>query len=311
MSVLRRENPLAGSYLRPAGGEMRPGDPGATGSEMPGDAGDGPGRPREREAMVYASLPRQLRGIWHLQAMGAVRQSRPATVFWSGPVSPHLIPVRALAVALAAAATVAGCDAGNPRSCTVTCGDLGECPDGTSCGTDDYCYAPEEEPGSCSFIGQPDSAPGDDAGSNPDGSTADAARPDANVDRPDACAGDAAFADARSPGVAIPDDDPFGVLSVIEVDDGCVVVDTVEVGIDITHTFSGDIGIELTAPGGQTVVVVAPSGDSTDDINAFFPVVIAGGESAIGQWTLTVVDTVGSDTGTLNRWSIGINRPAP
>lgn len=48
---------------------------------------------------------------------------------------------------------VAGCSAGDPRACTVTCAADGQCPDGTTCGADLYCYGPSETPGSCSQTG--------------------------------------------------------------------------------------------------------------------------------------------------------------
>lgn len=215
-----------------------------------------------------------------------------------------------LALVVIATAGVAACGAGDPRSCTVSCGAAGECPEGTSCGTDSYCHAPDEAPDSCLII-EPDAAPGEDAGSRPDASIRDAGIPDANVNRPDACSGFEIFGEVRFPQLVIPDDDPVGVASGIQVDDGCVVVDTVEVTIDITHTFRGDLAIDLTAPDGETVRVFTPSNDATDDIHALIPVFIASGDSAVGEWVLEVEDTAVGDVGSFDRWSLGINRPAP
>jgi hypothetical protein len=223
-----------------------------------------------------------------------------------GPLSRSIL---ALAVALTAA-SVAGCDAGDPRSCTVSCGALGECPDGTSCGTDSYCHAADEDPASCLLI-EPDAAPVEDAGSRVDASIRDGGVPDANVIRPDACSGFETFAEVRFPQLVIPDADPVGVSSVIQVDDGCVVIDTVEITLDITHTFRGDLAVDLTAPNGDTIRVFTPSNDSTDDIHALIPVAIARGENASGTWLLEASDGVVGDTGSLDRWSLGINRPAP
>jgi hypothetical protein len=56
---------------------------------------------------------------------------------------------RASALVVLFAAALSGCSAGDPRACTVTCGAAGECPDGTSCGPDQYCYAADQQPGSC------------------------------------------------------------------------------------------------------------------------------------------------------------------
>jgi hypothetical protein len=53
------------------------------------------------------------------------------------------------------ATALAGCSAGDPRSCTVACSPEGACPDGTTCGADGYCLAADEEPGACADIDGP------------------------------------------------------------------------------------------------------------------------------------------------------------
>ena len=138
----------------------------------------------------------------------------------------------------------------------------------------------------------------------------DAAQPDADT-RPDACTGPDAFGDFRTPMVLIPDNDSFGVTSTIVADSLCAVVESVEIRVDITHGFRGDIRLELTAPSGDSVVVLAPSNDPTPDINQVFSVDIAGGEDAGGAWALNVSDPVDVFAGTFDRWSIGINQLAP
>ena len=233
---------------------------------------------------------------------------------------PHRLRASALALA-ASTVSLAGCNSGTPRSCTVSCSAEGECPDGTSCGTDRYCYAPDETAGSCSGTGldssvtdgpdgsidRPDASPDASIG-EPD---ADAERPDADVDPPDACGGPDTFSDVVLGPIAIPDGLGTGITSIIEADAPCVVVSTVEVGVDITHTFRGDLTIFLTSPDDETVVLLAPSNDPGDDVNEVFSADIAFGDNASGQWVLTVIDDVAQDSGTLDRWSIGINRPAP
>ena len=217
---------------------------------------------------------------------------------------------------------LAGCDAGNPRSCTVSCSAEGECPSGTSCGTDGYCYAEGETAGSCMFAGTPDGStilpPDASFVEEPDGSIVippDAAveRPDAGTDpRPDACDGPLTFADEDVGPFTIPDADVLGISrSIVATNAGCVVVESVQVRIDITHTFRGDLTILLTAPDGQSVVVLPPSNDSTDDVHETFNVDIARGDNAAGEWLLTVIDDAEQDFGTLDRWSLGINRLAP
>jgi hypothetical protein len=223
---------------------------------------------------------------------------------------------RSIALALAiGVAALGGCSAGNPRSCTVSCSSDGACPDGTSCGGDGYCYGQDEVVGSCANGGTAD---GSTAG--PDASTlSDAAQsePDAAVDRPDgsvdpdACTGAETFADAVLGPIVIPDDDVVGVSSAIVADVPCAAVRSVQVRVDITHPFSGDLSVFLTSPRGELVVLLGPSNDPTPDVHEIFDVDIAAGEEASGEWVLTVIDDVPPDAGTLDGWSIGINRAAP
>jgi subtilisin-like proprotein convertase family protein len=159
---------------------------------------------------------------------------------------------------------------------------------------------------------QPDGSVVDDPDGSvvvvPDGSVEP---PDASVG-PDACAGEETFAEADLGPYLIPDDDPLGILLAIDVVDMCARVETVEVSVDVTHTFRGDIGMSLTSPGGDSITLFTPDGsDAADDINEVLQVDIASGEDANGTWILEVFDNASPDEGTLDRWSLGINRSAP
>lgn len=135
--------------------------------------------------------------------------------------------------------------------------------------------------------------------------------PDADL-RPDACVGPVVFGDFRVPALFIPDNNLTGVFSRIEVDAPCVTVQTVDIRIGISHQFRGDVGITLRAPDGELVTVLPPtSGDSRVNINEVFTVDIAVGDGASGEWELNVFDNLVQFTGTLDRWSIGINDTAP
>jgi len=105
----------------------------------------------------------------------------------------------------------------------------------------------------------------------------------------------------------IPDDDPAGVTSTIEVPHG---LDTgaVRLELDITHTYVGDLHIALSR-GGDQVVVWDREGGATDDIRRGFPLDDWTGQDAAGTWTLHVSDNAGLDTGRLNRWAILIETP--
>ena len=103
--------------------------------------------------------------------------------------------------------------------------------------------------------------------------------------------------------VDIPDEDPVGITSTINVADPITVFDT-NTHINITHTFIGDLTITLTSPAGTSAILHNQEGGSADNIDKTFSTDAFSGESATGDWTLTVVDSWGADVGTLNNWSI-------
>ncbi len=119
--------------------------------------------------------------------------------------------------------------------------------------------------------------------------------------------------DCSAPALAIPDAQPTGVTDVINMPYPTgETVSAIEVYVDITHTWKGDLQVSLTSPGGVTVMLHDRTGSSTDNVIGWFPAEIepagdlAGfvGEYLGGDWTLTVSDHVGSDTGTLNEWCV-------
>ncbi|GGV72409.1 extracellular protease [Streptomyces griseoloalbus] len=77
-----------------------------------------------------------------------------------------------------------------------------------------------------------------------------------------------------------------------------------QVGVDITHTYRGDLVIDLVAPDGSVYrLKSAGSSDSADNVNATYTV-NASAETANGTWKLRVQDTASQDTGRLNGWQL-------
>ncbi|MER6564299.1 S8 family serine peptidase [Streptomyces sp. NPDC001027] len=77
-----------------------------------------------------------------------------------------------------------------------------------------------------------------------------------------------------------------------------------QVGVDITHTYRGDLVIDLVAPDGTAYrLKAASSSDSADDVVTTFTV-NASSETANGTWKLRVQDTAAQDTGKLNSWKL-------
>ncbi|GLZ41069.1 M28 family metallopeptidase [Actinokineospora sp. NBRC 105648] len=75
-----------------------------------------------------------------------------------------------------------------------------------------------------------------------------------------------------------------------------------QVGVDIRHTFRGDLQIDLVAPDGTAYRLKSTSSsDSADNVNTTYTV-NASSEVANGTWKLQVRDTARNDTGTINGW---------
>lgn len=104
----------------------------------------------------------------------------------------------------------------------------------------------------------------------------------------------------------IPDNTPAGITSEIYVGDSAE-ISTVTVSVDITHTWQGDLIVDLTSPEGTTVRLHNRTGGSADNlIETYAGLVNFAGEASIGTWSLTVSDNAGQDTGQLNEWCINM-----
>ena len=107
--------------------------------------------------------------------------------------------------------------------------------------------------------------------------------------------------------LAIPDSDANGVTDTINVNND-LIIEAVQVKITLDHTYSGDIGIELTSPSGMKSTLMNINSNIletnlTDALllsNAFY------GENAQGTWTLKIIDGAPLDTGVLKGWKLNL-----
>lgn len=109
-----------------------------------------------------------------------------------------------------------------------------------------------------------------------------------------------------SAGVTIPDDDPQGVERTLKLEAGGK-VGALQVAIDISHRYIGDLRVELTSPKGTRLLLHDREGGSADNlITEFGGSKTSGvnGEELAGDWKLKVVDTAADDEGKLNHWSL-------
>lgn len=118
-----------------------------------------------------------------------------------------------------------------------------------------------------------------------------------------------------SPNLTIPDNQPLGVASVLNVSQSGQ-VKRLGVSIDIEHTFIGDLQVSLIAPGNKVAFLHNRSGGNTKNLIRSFtsedtPTLTGlSGEQAQGSWTLRVADLEGRDVGTLRHWSLELSLEA-
>ncbi|MBT2439537.1 S8 family serine peptidase [Streptomyces sp. ISL-36] len=78
---------------------------------------------------------------------------------------------------------------------------------------------------------------------------------------------------------------------------------TLKVGVDIKHTYIGDLKVDLVAPDGTVYTVHNRTGSGTDNIVQTFTV-NASSEVANGVWKLRVNDNASQDTGRIDAWNL-------
>lgn len=112
-----------------------------------------------------------------------------------------------------------------------------------------------------------------------------------------------------SPGLAIPDNKPAGVTSTLAIADSGM-LQAAKIGVNITHTYIGDLRVELVPPSGRGVLLHDRTGGGAHDVittfdttsNSALAVLI--GQPIRGEWVLKVSDNAGLDVGRLNQWRL-------
>ena len=105
-----------------------------------------------------------------------------------------------------------------------------------------------------------------------------------------------------SPALAIPDNNINGISSRISVTQPGTIA-RLTVGVDIAHTYIGDLKVIVTAPSGASVVLHDRAGARTRDLVASYTdtalasLAALRGQPAQGDWVLQVVDLASVDEG--------------
>ncbi|MDC7996311.1 proprotein convertase P-domain-containing protein, partial [Altibacter sp. HG106] len=140
-----------------------------------------------------------------------------------------------------------------------------------------------------------------------------------------------------SPALAIVDNTT--VSTTLSVTDDVTITD-LNVDLDIAHTWTGDLEITLESPAGTQALIFSGAADGCsgdnimdllddesanalacaagssdafplDDYMPSNPLSVFDGESTLGDWTLSIEDTAGGDSGVLNTWALNYSYPNP
>lgn len=109
--------------------------------------------------------------------------------------------------------------------------------------------------------------------------------------------------------VAIPDNNPQGVTSTMQIAETGT-VRSIQISVTIDHTFLGDLQISLISPANQTVLLQSRSLGRSTRLQSTYTLQTTPllrrflNQPAQGRWQLRVVDAAESDTGTLNNWTL-------
>lgn len=112
-----------------------------------------------------------------------------------------------------------------------------------------------------------------------------------------------------APALKIPDNDPTGVSNAIAIAQ-IGTARRIKVNVDITHTYIGDLRVELVAPSGQQAILHNRLGGSKDNLIETYDSASTTslrnliGQPIQGNWVMRVTDLAGRDVGKLNKWSL-------
>ena len=114
-----------------------------------------------------------------------------------------------------------------------------------------------------------------------------------------------------SPDLFIPDRSDYFVTDSITIPVDSL-LETIDVSVDIEHTYRGDLKVILLSPQGAQVVLHHQSYDSGDNINTTYSSMSHTGLASLsgvdinGDWYLAIRDYLLHDTGTLKNWAVNM-----
>ena len=112
-------------------------------------------------------------------------------------------------------------------------------------------------------------------------------------------------------GISIPDNNQSGIERTLVITDSGAIKD-IEVAIDLTHTYIGDLTLQLISPQNDSFLLHNRIGGSADNIIKSYSIgntpILADlrGKSIEGNWLLKITDHANVDVGKLNYWRVKV-----
>lgn len=113
----------------------------------------------------------------------------------------------------------------------------------------------------------------------------------------------------ESPGTTIPDNHATGIERPL-ANATAFAIGSIEVSVDISHTYIGDLQVSLVSPAGTVVMLHDRAGGPTRDLAKTYTAATTtalgalAGKAAAGTWKLRIVDRAAQDQGKLNSWRV-------
>lgn len=120
----------------------------------------------------------------------------------------------------------------------------------------------------------------------------------------------ASFIDEQ-PGIVIPDDNTIGIERILSINDTGS-LQSIQVDLDLSHTYIGDLTVNLVSPQNTSIGLHNRGGGSSDNIIRSFlfnnhpGLQSLVGEDIQGNWKLQINDSAKRDIGKLNSWGLKI-----
>jgi len=119
----------------------------------------------------------------------------------------------------------------------------------------------------------------------------------------------------ENPELTIPDSNTTGVYDTMVFTEDMTITD-IEIYVNITHTYIGDLIVEIRSPEGTTVRLHNRGGGSADNLIGWYDsqLAVSGpgaladfiGEQSGGEWRIWVSDNAGGDIGVLHTWCVQV-----